>query len=107
MEVTEARTGATRGSSQERRQFWLPALLAALLVLATLVAAGVGAVPVPLRLLVRSAFGLSQLSADQSIILFSIRLPRIIAAASWWAVGSPSPVCCFRGFSAILLPTLM
>ena len=81
MEVTEARTSATRGSAQERRQYWLPALLAALLVIAMLVAAGVGAVPMPLRLIVQSALGMSHLSADQSIILFSIRLPRIVAAA--------------------------
>ena len=80
-EVIEARAGATRGSARDRRRHWLPAILAALLVLAMLVAVGVGAVPMPLQLVVRSAFGMSQLSADQSIILFSIRLPRIVAAA--------------------------
>jgi iron complex transport system permease protein len=52
-----------------------------LLVLAMLIGAGVGAVRVPVRTLVESIVGIQPLSDDQRIILWSIRLPRIIAAA--------------------------
>jgi iron complex transport system permease protein len=79
-EVTEARLEAPRGWVREQRHRRLPALLAALLVVAVLAAAGVGAVHVPLWKLVGSIFGADSLSADQRLILLSIRLPRIAAA---------------------------
>jgi iron complex transport system permease protein len=50
-----------------------------------LVASGMGAVNVPLRAIVESVVGFRPLSDDQRIILLSIRLPRILAAA---VVGS-------------------
>jgi iron complex transport system permease protein len=55
--------------------------LVALLVLAILVALGIGAVPFPARLLMESAVGRRQLSDDQRTILLAIRLPRVFAAA--------------------------
>jgi iron complex transport system permease protein len=45
------------------------------------VASGMGAVKVPVRRLVESAFGIRPLSDDQRMILLVIRIPRIIAAA--------------------------
>jgi iron complex transport system permease protein len=56
-------------------------ILVVLLVLAMLVAAGMGAVTVPLRLLAESTIGVRHLSGDQRTILLAIRLPRILAAA--------------------------
>jgi iron complex transport system permease protein len=55
-------------------------LIASLAVCAA-IALCVGAVPVPLGALTASLAGKDSLSADQRIILFSIRLPRILAAA--------------------------
>jgi iron complex transport system permease protein len=55
-------------------------MLSALVLLAVLVAAGMGAVHVQFGLLVRQLIGGGSLTADQRIILFSIRLPRIVAS---------------------------
>jgi len=79
-EVTE-RDGVANRGTQDSGQHWLLAILLSLLVLSMLVAAGIGAVQVPVRLLAESAVGMSQLSDDQRTILFAIRLPRILAAA--------------------------
>ena len=79
-EVTEASAEPSHGWVQERRQWWLLGPLAALLVLAVLVAAGMGAVHVPAWHLIGSLIDGESLSADQRIILFTIRLPRIAAA---------------------------
>jgi len=80
-EVTRAQTSVAHRKATDRRQHLLLACLIALLLLAMMVAAGMGAVPVPLGLLAKSAVGLSQLSDDQRTILVAIRLPRILAAA--------------------------
>ena len=80
MEVAREQAGNARGGQHDRRQLWLLAMLLAALALAMLVALGMGAVRVPLRALVESATGFRPLSADQRVILFAIRLPRIIAA---------------------------
>jgi len=68
-------------SAESPRQRWLWGILALSLLLAMLVAAGVGAVHLPLHLLVGKLIGQDSLSADQRVILFSIRIPRIVAAA--------------------------
>jgi len=60
---------------------WLPAMLIVALVLAMLIALCMGAVHIPLQLLVNSLIGRQSLSADQQLILLTIRLPRILAAA--------------------------
>lgn len=80
-EVTKADASITHGRRQDRRQHWLLTILVVLLVLAMLVAAGMGAVTVPLRLLAESTIGVRHLSGDQRTILLAIRLPRILAAA--------------------------
>ncbi|MGP8188292.1 MAG: FecCD family ABC transporter permease [Terracidiphilus sp.] len=80
-EVAAERTGIAQRWGRDRRQLWLLVFLLAALALAMLFALGVGAVSVPLRAVVESALGIHPLSEDQRIILFSIRLPRIIAAA--------------------------
>ena len=79
-EVTGAHDRVAHRKSTDRRPQLLLAILVVLLVLAMMVAAGMGAVPVPLGLLAKSALGLTQLSDDQRTILFVIRLPRIVAA---------------------------
>jgi len=63
----------------------LLALLSALLCGAILIAAGMGAVHLPLRSLADSFLGGASLTEEQHLILFSIRLPRILSAA---VVGS-------------------
>ena len=63
----------------------LLALLCALLCGSILIAAGMGAVPIPLHSLADSLLGRAALTEEQHLILFSIRLPRILAAA---VVGS-------------------
>lgn len=50
-------------------------------VLAILVSMAVGAVHVPLRRIAASLTGKNSLTADEGVILFTIRLPRILAAA--------------------------
>ena len=80
-EVAVVQASIARGGGQEHRLRWLLGGLSASLVLAMLVAAGMGAVQVPLRRLVESALGMSTLSDDQRTILFVIRIPRIVAAA--------------------------
>lgn len=70
-------------SRKRRRSDRYPALVGMLVLLlgfGVLAAAAVGAVHVPLRTLAGSILGQSALSADQRIILFTIRLPRIMAA---------------------------
>ncbi len=78
--VARERAGSARGPQHDRRQLWLLAMLFAALALAMLAALGMGAVRVPLRALLESATGFRPLSGDQRVILFAIRLPRIIAA---------------------------
>src|SRR5580704_9357818 len=76
-------------SDPEERPFprhgvWVGMLTVALL-LAILVSLGVGAVGVPARKLVLALLGRESLTTDQRIIIISLRLPRILAAA---VVGS-------------------
>jgi iron complex transport system permease protein len=68
------------GLAKESRQHWLLGVLGASLVLAVLVAASMGAVRMPPGLLARQLIGGGHLSTDQRIILFTIRLPRILAS---------------------------
>lgn len=63
-----------------RHRLWVGILILALLV-AIVVSLGVGAVGVPARKLLLTLFGQDSLTADQRIIVLSIRLPRILAAA--------------------------
>jgi iron complex transport system permease protein len=79
VEVARVNTRIKR-VGQDHRQRWLLAILAAALVLAVLLAAGMGAVHMPLSLLVQNFFGGGSLTDDQRIILLTIRLPRIVAA---------------------------
>jgi iron complex transport system permease protein len=69
-----------QGVRRETRQHLLLSALVAALLLAIPVAAGMGAAHLPLRLLAESAGGIRQLTPDEHEILFSIRLPRILAA---------------------------
>ncbi|HWR14378.1 MAG TPA: iron ABC transporter permease [Terriglobales bacterium] len=55
-------------------------LLSALLVAAVIVASGLGAVRVPLRTMLRALVNPAE-SGDAAVILFSLRLPRVLAAA--------------------------
>ena len=80
-EVAEVQASAPRGGAEGHRQQWLLGGLSVSLVLAMVVASGMGAVQVPVRRLVESAFGIRPLSDDQRMILLVIRIPRIIAAA--------------------------
>src|ERR1035441_6258419 len=81
IEAAERQASIAHQGRQQSRQRWLLGILLASLVLAMLAASGMGAVKVPLRLLVESAIGFRPLSADQRVILLAIRLPRILAAA--------------------------
>jgi iron complex transport system permease protein len=81
LEITGERTSIARGRVHQDRQRWLLPILVAMLLLAMLVALAMGAVPLPVRLLMESAVGMRQLSDDQHTILLAIRLPRIFAAA--------------------------
>jgi iron complex transport system permease protein len=80
MEVVAARARKGREGRREARQRWLPPVLLAVLLLAIPVAAGMGAAHLPLWMLGQAAAGVQPLSPDQHEILFSIRLPRILAA---------------------------
>ncbi|MGC9158726.1 MAG: FecCD family ABC transporter permease [Terracidiphilus sp.] len=75
------RTPAVSREERDRRQIWLLAFLLAALVVAALTALGMGAVSVPWRVAAEGVLGIHPLSKEQRVILFSIRLPRIIAAA--------------------------
>jgi iron complex transport system permease protein len=79
-QAVKDQAGNAHGWQHDRRRLWLLGMLLAALALAMLVALGMGAVRVPLRDLVESAIGVRPLSEDQRVILFAIRLPRIIAA---------------------------
>jgi iron complex transport system permease protein len=59
----------------------LVGILIVLLVLAVIVSLGVGAVKVPVQKLALSFVGRDSLTADQRIIILTIRLPRVLAAA--------------------------
>ncbi|MGA9389720.1 MAG: iron ABC transporter permease [Candidatus Sulfotelmatobacter sp.] len=59
----------------------LAGILTVLLVAAIVVSLGLGAVDVPVRKLVLALLGRDSLSADQRIIILTIRLPRVLAAA--------------------------
>lgn len=63
-----------------RHAVWVGMLTVALL-LAIVVSLGVGAVGVPARKLALALLGREALTADQRVIIFSLRLPRILAAA--------------------------
>lgn len=63
-----------------RHGVWVGMLTVALL-LAIVVSLGVGAVGVPARKLVLALLGREPLTADQRVIVLSLRLPRILAAA--------------------------
>jgi len=72
-------------SDSELRRFprhvvWV-GMLAVALLLAIVVSLGVGAVGVPARKLALALLGRESLTADQRVIVFSLRLPRILAAA--------------------------
>lgn len=73
--VTEAET-----KRLPRHRVWVGILTLALLV-AIVISLGVGAVGVPAQKLFLALFGQDSLTADQRIIVLSIRLPRILAAA--------------------------
>jgi len=80
VEVTETHTGFVYGRARDRRQRWLLAILSVAVAVAVLVASGLGAVHLPVSQVARSMMGGGALSADQRVILFTIRLPRIVAA---------------------------
>jgi iron complex transport system permease protein len=63
-----------------RHGVWV-GMLAAGLLLAIVVSLGVGAVGVPARKLALALLGREALTADQRVIVLSLRLPRILAAA--------------------------
>ena len=75
-------TSVTDGETKHppRHRVWVGILTLALLV-AIVISLGVGAVGVPARKLFLTLFGQDSLTADQRIIILSIRLPRILAAA--------------------------
>lgn len=82
-EVTQARIASELDREQPRLPLhvvWIGVLTVALVV-AIVISLGVGAVGVPARNLALALFGRESLSADQRIIVFSLRLPRILAAA--------------------------
>lgn len=79
MEVNKA-DASIRHGRLDPRQHWLLAVLSLALVLAVLVAAGMGAVHVPLSLLLQNFFTDGRLTEDQRVILLTLRLPRIVAA---------------------------
>jgi len=63
-----------------RNGLWV-GILAGALLLAIVVSLGVGAVGVPARKLVLALLGREALTTDQRVIVLSLRLPRILAAA--------------------------
>jgi iron complex transport system permease protein len=63
-----------------RHLLWIAMLTVALLV-AIVISLGVGAVGVPARELALALFGRESLTRDQRVIVFSLRLPRILSAA--------------------------
>jgi iron complex transport system permease protein len=71
--------------SRESRYLLLLAILLVSLPVGVMIAAGFGAVTVPLRSLAASLIGRSSLTPDQRVIVFAIRLPRILASV---VVGS-------------------
>lgn len=76
VEMTAARAAQIPG----QKNLLLGALFM-LLLLVIVIAAGVGAISLPLGILVRSLLGQGQLTATQRTILLTIRLPRTLAAA--------------------------
>lgn len=81
-EIVQGEYGTHRHSERIQRRSYLLLLtmLAVLLAAAILIAAAVGAVSIPLHSLAQSLLGREPLTADQRIILFTIRLPRVLAA---------------------------
>jgi iron complex transport system permease protein len=82
-EVTQA--SIAPDSDAEQRRFprhvvWV-GMLAVALLLAIVISLGVGAVGVPARRLALALLGRESLTADQRVIIFSLRLPRILASA--------------------------
>jgi len=81
IEQVEAATPSPAEARHLARHRVLAGILMATLVLAILVSLGVGAVRVPVRSMVLALLGRDSLAADQRIIIVTIRLPRILAAA--------------------------
>jgi iron complex transport system permease protein len=81
LEAELARAERLSRGSQERRARYLLAALLLLLCLLVPLSTAIGTVSIPFSKLLLAAFGRDSLSAEQSIILFSIRLPRILASA--------------------------
>jgi iron complex transport system permease protein len=82
-QVTQAEVALTSDLDElrlPRHGVWVGMLTAALL-LAIVVSLGVGAVGVPARKLVLALLGREALTPDQRVIVFSLRLPRALAAA--------------------------
>jgi ABC-type Fe3+-siderophore transport system permease subunit len=70
-EIAAAQASIAHQGREQSRQRWLLGILLVSLVLAMLVASGMGAVHVPLRTMVESAIGFRPLSADQRVILLT------------------------------------
>lgn len=70
----------TERQRPSRHWIWI-GILMALLVASIVVSLGVGAVAIPVRKLALALLGSDSLAADQRIIIVTIRLPRILAAA--------------------------
>lgn len=82
-EVTQPSVVFTSAPEQRRLPryaVWVAALSVALW-LAIVISLGVGAVGLPARKLALALLGRESLTADQRVIVFSLRLPRILAAA--------------------------
>lgn len=82
-EVTQASIAPDSDAEQPRlprHGVWV-GMLAVALLLAIVVSLGVGAVGVPARKLALALLGREALTADQRVIVLSLRLPRILAAA--------------------------
>ena len=81
-EIAAIHAAASSGAeaSGRLRHRILASLLIFLLVIAILFSLGVGAVEVPLGTMARALISRESLTADQRVIVFGIRLPRILAA---------------------------
>jgi iron complex transport system permease protein len=79
-EVDVAIAAEVEAGRPTRHRVFLGIMIAALAV-AIVVSLGVGAVGVPARKLASTLLGRDTLTAEQRVIIFSLRLPRILAAA--------------------------
>ena len=80
VEHIRSQVPADRGPSSPAGFRVLLAVLAAVLLAGILIAACVGIVPIPLEAIAGALFAGHALSGDQELILFTIRVPRILAA---------------------------